>query len=193
MRSPSPVFIAVLLCAGCTAATTPRPSSDGWIARFDDGRVAAESGAGWDVSTDARAGGRSAARMELADAGAEGSRGALSITGTVDPGLPYAWAGASWSPGRERYAPADLSARTELVFQARGDGRSYRVMLLSGAPDGREIRTERRFTAPGDWAAVRIPLAELRGANLAAVRTITFAAGPEPGPFAFQVDQIRLR
>jgi len=193
MRIQIVLLPVALLCAACPASRQPQPSSPGWIGRFDDGHTRAETGAGWDISTDARSGGRSVARMELASPGAEGSPGALAVNGTVDGGLPYAWAGVSYSPGTERYAPADLSRRTELAFWARGDGRTYRVIVLSAAPDGREIRHERRFTATPGWTAVRVPLAELRGANLAGVRAINFSAGPEPGAFAFQLDQLQLR
>jgi hypothetical protein len=193
MRIQAILLPLALLTAACPAGPQPQPSAVVWISRFDDGRTRAETGAGWDVSTDARSGGRSVALMEPASPGAEGSAGALAVTGTVDAGLPYAWAGVSYSPGRERYAPADLSRRAELAFWARGDGGTYRVIVLSAAPDGREIRHERRFTATPEWTPVRVPFAELRGANLAAVRAINFSAGPRPGAFAFQLDQLQLR
>ncbi|HEY0037230.1 MAG TPA: CIA30 family protein [Longimicrobium sp.] len=193
MARQTTIAATLLLCAACVRPAAPHGAVAGWIARFDGGPLRAESGAGWEISTDSRAGGRSTAQMGLAEGGAEGTGGALAVSGTVDPGLPYAWAGASYSPGPARYAPADLSTRTELVFWARGDGRTYRVMMLSGAPDGREIRSEQRFATSPEWSLVRIPLAGMRGANLAEVRAITFAAGPEPGAFSFAIDQLQLR
>ena len=115
------------------------------------------------------------------------------MEGTVDAGLPYAWAGVTFYPGEERYAPADLSAKDSVVFWLRGDGGQYRLMLLADAPDGREARAERRFRGDPEWRLVAIALHEFRGVDLTRIKGIAFLAGPGPGAFAFELDEIRLR
>jgi murein DD-endopeptidase MepM/ murein hydrolase activator NlpD len=144
-----------------TESAAPRAvsrSAVDWISRFEAPLPDAAFGAGWGVSTDQAAGGRSTARLSVVHGGATGSPHALSVEGVVDGALPYAWAGASFYPGEVRYGPADLSSKDSLVFWARSNGATFRVMLLSTAPDGREApavpsqRTARPQRAVGGTA-----------------------------------------
>jgi hypothetical protein len=179
-----------------TESAAPRAVSRSgvdWISRFEAPLPDAAFGAGWGVSTDQAAGGRSTARLSVVHGGATGSPHALSVEGVVDGALPYAWAGASFYPGEVRYGPADLSSKDSLVFWARSNGATFRVMLLSTAPDGREARAERRFQGSHEWTRVALALKEFRGVDLGALQAVTFSAGPRAGAFALLLDDVRFR
>jgi hypothetical protein len=66
---------------------------------FEGQQVSASFGAGWMISADIMAGGKSKARMRLAEGGAEGSAQALLVAGETVPGGASLWAGAFYSPG----------------------------------------------------------------------------------------------
>jgi len=150
-----------------------------------------EFGWGWTVSTDQLAGGHSIAGIALIRQGANGTQGALQISGEIKPGFPYPWAGAIWLPGHNPMQPADLSIKKQLVFWARGAIGHYTIMLQSGSPHG--IPLYASFTTSPHWKQYHIPLAtSFRGANLKKVFFIVFSAS-KPGKFQFDIDQVSLR
>src|SRR5690606_39444334 len=89
---------------------------------FDGDAIAARFGA-WQPTTDAIAGGASVVGHALVAGGADGSRGALAVRGEIRPGFAFPWAGVIFFPAGDATQALDFSARTELVFKARGDGR----------------------------------------------------------------------
>src|SRR5256885_934855 len=82
-------------------AQAPSPSAleTGLISDFEDGSPSAKFGTSWMLSTDSLAGGKSTGEIKVVDSGANGDKHALDISGLIGSGLPYAWAGAIWSPG----------------------------------------------------------------------------------------------
>lgn len=192
-----------MLCAACAQrglsversplARAPERVLAGPVSHFDGTTVDATFGSGWSGSSDSSSGGGSRVVFALAPGGALNTRSALTITGTVDAGLPYAWAGVTFFPARERYAPTDFTAVDSLVFWSRGDGQRYRIMLLSEGADGSEIRTEVRFVALDMWVRMAIAMNQFRGASLRSVRGISVLAGPAPGPFRVMIDEVVLR
>src|SRR5262249_18496870 len=72
--------------AQARAKTMPAPkgSESGLVSDFDGERVQSAFGSGWSVSTDSFVGGKSKAGFQLVAGGAEGSKGALGITGTIE-------------------------------------------------------------------------------------------------------------
>src|SRR5690554_5170697 len=162
------------------------------VADFEDGGTGVRFGQGWQVTTDAMAGGGSVAVQAWAEGGPAGSRGALRITGEIRPGFAFPWAGTMFHPGAQPMQPVDASARSELVFQARGDGRSYQVMLFSG-PSMQAMPSMQAFTAGPEWQEVRIPLAAFAGADPATLRAIAITAGQPEGAFELYIDQVELR
>jgi hypothetical protein len=59
-------------------------------------------------------------------------RGAAPSRGELTPGgQPASWAGALWSPGGGAFLPVDLSAKKGFTFLARGDGKTYTVMVFT--------------------------------------------------------------
>ena len=150
-----------------------------------------EFGWGWSTTTDQRMGGHSVARFSLIHPGADGTRGALRVSGEIKPGFPYGpWAGVIWFPGREPMQPADLSAEHELDFWARGTPGSYNLMLDAGAPGG--IPLYAHFVTTPQWKEYHIALAtDFPNANWKHVYYLAFSAG-NLGKFRFDLDQVSL-
>jgi hypothetical protein len=173
-----------------TVASTGQSIAAGSISDFDGPTITAAFGAGWQVSTDRLMGGKSQATMQPVKPGAAGSAGALGITGTINPGSPFPWAGAMFFPAPTPMSPADVSKFTEIVFHARGDGREYRVMVF--ATELGDTPAAQPFIAAAGWREHVIPLKAF-GINGSNLRGLLFSAGAEPGAFSVAIDQVRLR
>jgi imidazolonepropionase-like amidohydrolase len=161
------------------------------VSDFEADAIAATFGS-WQPTTDQMAGGASVVEYARAEGGARGSSGALRIRGEIRPGFAFPWAGMMFFPASQPMQPVDLSSRGELVFQARGDGRSYNVMLFSG-PSVQGMPSTQSFVAGSEWREVRLPLSAFPGADTALLRGIVFAAGQPQGTFEFMIDDIELR
>lgn len=162
------------------------------ISDFEDGTTGVRFGSGWQTTTDQMAGGASTVSQQWVEGGAQGSRGALQVSGEVLPGFAYPWAGTMFFPAPAPMQPVDASARKELVFQVRGDGRQYSAMLFSGA-SAQAMPIIRMFTADAQWREVRLPLSDFAGADLSQLRGIAFTAGQPQGRFEFLLDHVELR
>jgi hypothetical protein len=173
-----------------TDAALAEATASGGVSDFDGTDITADFGDGWQVSTDTMFGGSSEATMQLVKPGAAKSAGALEITGAIKPGAPFPWAGAMFFPASPPMSPANLSKFTGIVFQARGDGREYQVMVFSTAL-GNTPATQ-PFTAGAEWKEFVLPLKAF-GVDGSGLRGILFSAGAEPGAFRFAIDQVRLR
>lgn len=173
------------------AQASPVIAEGALVADFAEG-TGVRYGHGWEITTDAMAGGNSVAGQAWAERGAQGSRGALRVSGEIRAGFAFPWAGTLFHPGAQPMRPVDASARSELVFQARGDGRSYHVMLFSG-PSMQSMPSMQSFTAGAEWSEVRIPLSAFAGADPATLRAVAFTAGLPEGAFELYIDQVELR
>ncbi|MEO8012112.1 MAG: CIA30 family protein, partial [Dokdonella sp.] len=120
------------VAAPTASSKAPAQSS---VSDFDSGDVQTTFGTAWQDTSDQMAGGASVAQHRLIADGAQGSAGALEISGEIKVGFAYPWAGAMFFTATTPMQPVDYSARTELVFQVRGDGREYRAMLFAGASE----------------------------------------------------------
>ena len=173
-------------------AATKAPAGDlGVISDFEDNQPSAKFGTGWSVSTDSIAGGKSVGEMKPAAGGANNSKHSLHVSGTIDGGLPYAWAGVMFSPGVHVFAPANLSAKKELTFWAKGDGKTYRVMIFTES--GGRIPAQQTFMSEREWKQFKMPLASFNGTDGHDVAAIVFVGGPGAGAFEFSVDDIGLQ
>lgn len=159
------------------------------ISDFDAGEPAAEFGSGWEVSTDRLMGGASDATIAVVEGGAEGTAGSLRITGELKPGSQFPWAGAMFYPGEQPFAPRNLSAKKAIVFRARGDGGTYRVMVFAQSL-GR-IPAMRPFSAGPEWTTHRFEFAQFNNIDGSDLMGVLFSASRE-GTFEFQIDQVRL-
>ena len=168
------------------------PPADPMISDFEGGKVDSHYGFGWSPTTDQMAGGKSVATMQLAKDGAHGSHGALGVAGQVNAGFAYPWAGAMFFPTAiPMQGTLDYSARKQLVFWVKGDGRSYQAMLFTSAnPRAPSMQV---FVAGKQWTEVTLPLAGFAGADPAHVVGLAFCAGAPAGLFAFEIDDVRVR
>jgi len=137
------------------------------------------------------AGGKSDATLTVTDGGAHGSAKSLSITGTISDVFPFAWAGAMFSPGTQPMQPADLSAKKEIRFWTRGDGKTYRIMVFAQSKGMRPI--EQPFVAGAEWKEYVFPLSSFSGIDGHDFMALLFVGGPAAGAFAFQIDDVRFR
>jgi imidazolonepropionase-like amidohydrolase len=149
------------------------------------GLLPAKIGAGWMQTTDQMAGGASVAILKR-------EQGTLAVSGEIKTGFAFPWSGAMYFPAAQPMQPVDLSARKELVFRVRGDGRNYSAMLFSGV-QVQSMPSIQPFVAGPEWTEVRIPLSGFNGADLSRVRGLAFTAGQPVGAFAFQIDNVELK
>ena len=164
-------------------------SRPGLVSDFEGKQLSTSFGAGWMISTDTMAGGKSKAQMRLAEGGAEGSAQALLVTGEILPGGANLWAGAFFSPGPAMMAPVDLSSSKGISFWARGEGQEFAVMVFARshgfAPAARPF-------APGtEWRRFDFPFADfgLKGDDIMGV---FIGASGKPGSFSLWLDNFRL-
>lgn len=167
------------------------------VGTFDDGGLSSEIGLGWTSSTDGMAGGRSTATFEVVPGGADGTAYALRVRGTVDPGLPTAWAGALYMAGATPFAPVDASEAHGIRFSLRiEDGESFQVALFSGSPgnppaerffDGATLARE---AAEDGWTRLTLRWEEFPDVEPGTFSALLVAAGPGPGPFSFFLDEV---
>jgi imidazolonepropionase-like amidohydrolase len=179
--------------AGVKAAAQPAAAPlSGPISDFEDGTLAVRFGQPWDKSTDVLIGGTSTVDLKPVPAGAGGSKGALSVTGTVVVGTgPAAWAGAFFSPGPRAFEAVDLSASRGLRFQARGDGKVYTVMAFSRKRGRMPARFN--FTPGAEFAPVEVTWHQLEGLDGTDIMGLFIGQSTTPGPFALVVDDVELR
>jgi len=87
-------------------------------------------------------------------------------------------------------APADLSARTGLSFVARGDGKTYSVLLFSKSRGFRPAF--QTFTATAAWQTVSFPFSAFDGLDGHDLMGIAIVA-TTPGAFQLDLDDVKLR
>jgi hypothetical protein len=174
------------------SAPAPAGSESGWIADFErEGAPEARFGAGWSISTDQIAGGKSIAKLEVVPGGAEGSKSALRVSGEVVQGFAFPWSGVMFSPGPTPMAPANLSARKAIQFWAKGDGQTYQIMLFSQHLGYRPAT--QTFTAGPEWKQFTLPFAGFGEIDGSDIMAFVWCGGPKTGTFAFELDSIRLQ
>jgi ABC-2 type transport system permease protein len=172
--------------AGIAAPDVPQ------IAGFDSGSATTAYGIGFSADGDANRGGNSTATQRIVEGGAGGSAGALEISGSVGGALPYPFAGSAFFPqGPAMEGLSDFSRKQMLRFQARGDGRRYTVLIMSGLSTG-GIPLMQDFVAGPEWKEVRLTLAEYSNADWQRVRLIAIGSMGPVGEFRFQIDDVRL-
>ena len=169
----------------------PKGSESGWISDFEqEGAPQSRFGAGWTLSTDQMAGGKSMAKLEVVAGGAEGSRHALRVTGEVTQGFAYPWSGAMFMPGPTPMAPVNLSARKAIQFWAKGDGQTYQIMIFTQRLGYRPAT--QTFVAGPDWKQFTLTFASFGDLDGSDIMAIVWCAGPKTGTFAFALDNVRL-
>jgi len=182
---------AAVASAQVAASQAPRGAESGLVSDFDAGTMATSFGAGWSVSDDAMANGRSSGRLNVVDGGANGSAKSLEITGTISNAVPYAWAGAMFTPGEQMMMPVNLSSKREVRFWARGDGKTYRVMIFA---ESKGFTPQMQsFVAGAEWKEFVFPLSAFGGTDGRDLMALIIAGGPAPGEFSLRIDDVRFR
>lgn len=171
-------------------APPPEGSESGWISDFEGEKITANFGAGWSVSTDTVVGGKSSAQYKLIKEGVQGSHGALLITGNLVAGSPYQWAGAMFSPGPGLMSPANLSFKKSISFWAKGDGKTYAVMIFAQSLGF--VPAVQTFIAGSEWKEIVFPFEkfDIDGTD---VMGIFIGASQEPGEFLLTIDNVLLK
>jgi hypothetical protein len=173
-------------------ASAPPGSEDGLVSDFEDGTPSTRFGHGWEVFTDRRIGGGSSAVLTVVPGGGDDSSKALRIAGeTVNGRPPRRWAGARFSPGTGPLAPANLSSKSEIVFWARGDGRSF-VLSLTAVSRGRRPAIK-PFETTDAWRQYRFRIDEFEGLDGYGITGMTFTTGQDPGSFWLEIDGVEFR
>jgi imidazolonepropionase-like amidohydrolase len=173
-----------------TTRSAPIGSEPGLVSDFENGTLHAAFGYGWDISTDSIRGGTSTAHIEVLSEGANGGNGSLLITGEITSAFPYAWAGAIFYPGPAPFAPADLSEKTGISFWAKGDGKTYLVMLFSQG--SLTTPASVTFTAGVEWQHFSFLYSQFGAVDGHDLLGVLFTASPAPGKFTFQIDDVRF-
>lgn len=176
--------------AARAAQSAPAGVEAGLISDFEDGTPGSKFGVGWMISTDSIAGGKSTGEMKIADGGSNGGKHALEVTGNIDGGLPYAWAGVMWAPGSQPFIPVNLSSKKNISFYTKGDGQTYRVLVFTES--GGRIPAQQTFTAGPEWKKISVPFSSFNGTDGHDVGAILFVGGPAVGRFDFEVDDVHL-
>lgn len=171
-------------------APPPAGSESGLISDFDAGEIKAEFGAGWMVSTDAVIGGKSKAQYRLVQEGAQGSKGALLITGDLVAGSQYQWAGAMFSPGPTMMSPANLSFKKSISLWAKGEGKTYTIMIFAQSLG--YIPASQNFSAGTEWEEFVFSY-EKFGVDGSDIMGIFIGAYQGEGEFTLYIDNVRLK
>jgi beta-glucosidase len=174
-------------------APTPAGSESGMVSNFDDGKVAANYGS-WMGASDTMSGGKSTSSIEVVLPGAAGTKGALQVTGEVIPGGQFVFAGALYSPGTAPMQPANLSKKNTISFWAKGDGKTYTLVVLTEARSGQsgEPPAMVPFTAGPEWKQYTFPYSAFQtdGSDLTG---LGFLRAQELGKFQFQIDELEIK
>jgi len=171
-------------------APPPAGSESGLISDFEGDEIKAEFGAGWMVSTDAVMGGKSRANYQMVQEGAQGSKGALLITGNLTAGSQYQWAGAMFSPGPRMMSPANLSFKSSISFWAKGDGKTYTIMIFAQSLG--YVPASQNFIAGLEWEEFVFPYDKFNidGSD---IMGIFVGAYQGEGEFTLYIDNVRLK
>ncbi len=168
----------------------PAGSESGLVSDFEGGTVSARFG-DWTAVSDAMAGGKSTGTIRLGHPGANGSSGALEVKGEIVAGAAYTWAGVVFTPGASRTDGVNFSDRKTVRFWAKGDGKTY-VLMLSTESRQTQLPAMQPFVAGAEWKQYTFPLSafETDGHD---VTGLAFLQAQAPGSFAFALDQIEIR
>jgi beta-glucosidase len=171
----------------------PKGSESGVVSTFDDLKVSANYGA-WVGGSDAMNGGKSTISIAPVEHGANGTKGALRVSGELIAGTGFPWAGALFSPGGSAGGPpepANLSGKKTISFWAKGDGSSCVLAMTTEGNEGGMPKMQ-FFTAGPEWKQYSFPISAF-GTDGSDVNTLIFARGQSPGKFEFELDEVEIR
>ena len=158
---------------------------------FEDVTSDALAAAGWIPSTDTMFGGASTVDLRVTTAGEDGSGRALAIGGEIAAGFPAPWAGAMVNLAPGMMQPVDASDITALVFDARGEGMTYRVLAFAESLGPMPATIE--FTVGAAWRRIVIPFGGIDGLDPTGAMGFLIGGPGDLGPFRLEIDNVELR
>jgi len=172
----------------------PAGSESGVVSTFDDGKVAANFGM-WIPAGDSMSGGKSTSTISVVEPGANGTKGALQVNGEIvgDSPAQFKFAGALYSPGAAPMQAVNLSSKKGISFWAKGDGKTYTLIVLTEERNGNgNMPATMNFVAGPEWKQYTFPFStfETDGSDLSGVG---FVHVMEPGKFQFEIDQVEIK
>jgi len=180
-----------------TAAVGVAAPATTQLGDFDAGSTKVSYGLGWAPADDKWNGGKSTAVLKLTAGGAGNSKAALEVSGNVEGSAQYPFGGMNFFPNGttdpdfSKWGYTDYSKRSSFRFWVRGDGREYMVVFVPPNPGMDAIPLMVNFTAGPEWKEINIPLRDLGSAILERVKIIQIGT-PNPGPFRFEIDDVRI-
>lgn len=166
-----------------------KPADIALVSDFDADPTAVSAGQPWTVSTDEMIGGASKTTLVSAP-GAHGSKGALLISGeTVTKGMA-SWGGAMWMPGPRPFQPMNLSAKKGFSFLARGDAKTYTVMLFTKR--GGRMPATVDFKVGKDFERQSFTWSQFGNHDGSDVAAIFIGQSSAAGPFAIAIDDFEM-
>ena len=171
----------------------PAGSESGVVSNFDEGDKPTANYGTWMAASDSMNGGKSHSSVQIASPGANGTKGALEVTGEIMTGAQYPFGGVMFMPGSHPMEPVNLSNKKEIRFWAKGDGRAYTLLVLTEKRNGQNgIPAMVTFAAGSEWKQYTFPLTtfETDGSDIEA---LGFAQVQNPGKFSFEIDQVEIR
>lgn len=172
-------------------AITAVELESGLASNFDDGKIKSCFGSGWQISTDTIMGGQSTAEINVVEGGAEDSAGSLQIKGKIIPGAYFPWAGAIFFPGNKPMEPVDLSRFKKITFWAKGEAKTYRIMIF--ADKFGYIPIQKTFFAGPDWKSYTFSFTNFSQFDGKGIKGVFFAGGPEKGDFTLLIDNLEFQ
>jgi len=174
------------------AKTAPAPpgSESGLVSDFEGEKVQTTFGSSWSVSTDKLFGGQSTGEFKLAEGGALDSKGSLLIRGNIASKSQQRFAGAMFTPAATMFAPANLSSKQAISFWAKGDGKTYAIMVFFQSRGF--IPSSKSFVAGNEWKKYRFMLEDFDGCDGSDILGVFFGGGGAQGEFEFQIDEVRF-
>ncbi|HJT71143.1 MAG TPA: CIA30 family protein [Terriglobales bacterium] len=166
------------------------PSASPVVSNFDDLSVSASYG-GWMTTSDQEIGGKSTATIKAVASGANGSAGALQVSGEVVPGAQFAWAGATFHPGASPDDAVNLASKKTISFWAKGDGKNYALAVLTESNSG-QMPGIQPFVAGPEWKQYTFAISDFQ-TDGHDVKGLVFAHAQEPGKFEFELDQLEIK
>lgn len=142
----------------------------------------------WSETSDAMANGKSIVSLERAEGGPSESTHILKVTGSINPGFPYPWAGAAVS-AKTQTDSYDISKFKAVTFDMKGTPGTYRVMVFTAGNMG--IPPSQEFQVSDSWERVSLQLDGFTGFDTNIFAGLSIVAG-SPGPFEFQLDNVTL-
>jgi hypothetical protein len=126
---------------------------------FEDADLSPQWGHSWIEVNDKPARGTSRASLEVVESGAEKSKKALHVTGTVTSAFQHGYAGASLQFNEAKEGQS-VREHEGVRFFARGDGNLYEFQALTtSVGDNNWYRTE--FVPTQEWTLYEFPFENL--------------------------------